>query len=96
MSFEKIPMTKLTRVYEKTSKNGNRYFTGRLGASRLLIFKDCRLSDENSVAVWSVLVQEVLDQHDSKQVDRKQKQPKADQVQQSIDAQAPLDDEIPF
>ncbi len=32
------PMVKLAGLYEKTSAKGNRYFIGRLGNARLLMF----------------------------------------------------------
>ena len=48
------PLAKLARVFEKTSATGNRYFVGRLGGSRLLMFLD-RESDSDDPC-WSLFV----------------------------------------
>lgn len=49
--------TKLTTLYEKTSDRGNRYFVGRLGATRVLLFRDEYAEGEDPV--WNLLVQEI-------------------------------------
>ncbi len=45
----------LGRLYERTSQKGNRYFSGRLGAARVMLFKDDYADDDN---VWQLFVQE--------------------------------------
>jgi len=46
----------LTRLYERTSKFGNRYFVGRLGAARLLLFRDNHGPEPN---IWELLTQPI-------------------------------------
>ncbi len=43
----------LGRPYERTSQKGNRYFSGRLGAARIMLFKDDYADD-----VWQLFVQD--------------------------------------
>ena len=50
----KIPLTKL---YEKVSGRGNRYFTGRLGNARIVMFQDTQA--EGSDPVWQVYLSDV-------------------------------------
>jgi len=45
----------LGRLYERTSQRGNRYFSGRLGASRVMLFRDEKADDDN---VWQLFVQD--------------------------------------
>ncbi len=45
----------LGRLYERTSQKGNRYFSGRLGAARIMQFKDEYADDDN---VWQLFVQD--------------------------------------
>jgi len=45
----------LGRLYERTSLKGNRYFSGRLGAARIMLFKDDHADDDN---VWQIFVQD--------------------------------------
>ena len=45
----------LGRLYERTSQKGNRYFSGRLGAARVMLFKDDYADDDN---VWQLFVQD--------------------------------------
>ena len=37
---------KLGRLYEKTSAKGTRYFVGRLGAARVLLFQSRETADD--------------------------------------------------
>ena len=48
------PMVKIGRVFEKTSARGNQYMVGRLGAARLLAFRD-----RDNPEVWNLFVQQV-------------------------------------
>lgn len=43
----------VTRLFEKTSSKGNRYFVGRLGNARVLLFRDER-SDMEGDPVWQM------------------------------------------
>jgi hypothetical protein len=45
----------LARLFERTSAAGNRYFSGRMGAARIMLFKDERADDDN---VWQLFVQD--------------------------------------
>ena len=45
----------LGRLYERTSQKGNRYFSGRLGPVRVVLFKDEYADDAN---VWQLFVQD--------------------------------------
>jgi hypothetical protein len=51
------PSIPLTRLYEKTSKNGNVYLVGRLGGTRITVLKSREVADDGG-AVWNVLLQE--------------------------------------
>lgn len=62
MTGERKPMVKLTEVWERTSKSGNVYYSGFLGASQLLIFRDGERPHpsrpDETIVVWKVLLQE--------------------------------------
>jgi len=45
----------LGRLYERTSQRGNRYFSGRLGLARVMLFRDEKADDDN---VWQLFVQD--------------------------------------
>ena len=51
---------KLGRLYEKTSAKGTRYFVGRLGATRVLLFQSRETADDGG-AIWDLYLQEVED-----------------------------------
>jgi hypothetical protein len=51
------PSIPLTRLYERVSKSGNHYLTGRLGAARISILKSQELTDDGT-PIWNVLLQE--------------------------------------
>ena len=57
MSDAKI---RLCRLYEKQSARGTRYFVGRLGAARLLLFQSREIADDGG-AIWDLFVQELED-----------------------------------
>lgn len=46
------PMVKLAGLYEKTSQKGNRYFIGRLGNARLLMFANQDKKAETDPGWW--------------------------------------------
>ena len=52
---------KLGRLYEKTSARGTRYFVGRLGAARVLLFQSRETADDGGDPVWDLYLQEVED-----------------------------------
>jgi hypothetical protein len=62
VSGERKPMVLLTTVWERTSAQGNRYFSGFLGNSQLLMFDDGEqphpTREGETVHVWKVLLQE--------------------------------------
>jgi hypothetical protein len=59
---DRKPMVLLTTVWERVSQNGNRYFSGYLGNSQLLMFDDGEqphpTKPGETVHVWKVLLQE--------------------------------------
>ena len=50
---------KLGRLYEKTSAKGTRYFVGRLGAARVLLFQSRETADDGGDPVWDLYLQKV-------------------------------------
>ena len=62
MTTDRKPIVKLCEVWERTSAAGNRYFSGFLGASQLLMFDDGEhdhpTKPGEKVRVWKVLLQE--------------------------------------
>ena len=57
MAAARAPLVPLARLYEKVSTAGNRYFTGRLGYGRVLLFADGEADD--GTAIWRMHLQEV-------------------------------------
>jgi hypothetical protein len=54
------PKVMLLRLFERTSAKGNRYFTGRLGSAKLIVFEATDLPDDQrygAEVVWNVFVQ---------------------------------------
>ncbi len=49
---------RLGRLYEKTSAKGTRYFVGRLGAARVLLFQSRETADDGG-AIRDLYLQEV-------------------------------------
>lgn len=94
MSSDYGPQIKLTRLYERTSKSGNRYFSGRLGAAKILVFKSRDTTDDGA-PIWDVVLNEA-----------KPSEPKVQRAETNSAAPTPidqrsgfdkqLDDEIPF
>lgn len=62
---DKQPMVKLAGLYEKTSQKGNRYFVGRLGNARLLMFAN-QDKKQDSDPGWLLYVQERGEQQGDK------------------------------
>jgi hypothetical protein len=50
------PSIELTRLYEKTSQRGTRYFVGRLGLARITLLPGD--AAEDGTATWRMLLQE--------------------------------------
>ena len=48
------------RLYEKTNAKGTRYFVGRLGTARVLLFPSREIADGGD-PVWDLYLQEVED-----------------------------------
>lgn len=51
------PSIPLCKLYERTSKRGNTYLTGRLGAARVTILKTDQADDDGN-SIWSLMLQE--------------------------------------
>jgi hypothetical protein len=51
-----LPSIDLTRVYEKVSQRGTRYFVGRLGHARITLLPG--VAAEDRTATWRMLLQE--------------------------------------
>ncbi len=51
------PKVKLGTLYEKTSKAGRRYFVGRLGAARILLFSTGEAT-EDGTPIWELLAEQ--------------------------------------
>ena len=86
------PQVKLTRLYERTSKKtGNQYFTGRLGAAKVVMLKSREVTEEGG-AIWDVLLQEGSSEP-------KRGKPEATEPARAPEPYAPqqlADDAIPF
>lgn len=93
------PSVKLCRLYVRTSKNGNQYLAGRLGAAQVIAFLS-KEPNEHGQHYYDVKVQEPED--------RSEYQPKPGKADHQAPVQAAeasaapanqrgfLDDEIPF
>ena len=51
---DEAPPITACKLYEKTSKAGNIYLTGRLGGLRVLIFKTRELADDGVTPIWEL------------------------------------------
>ncbi len=51
------PKIKPGTLYEKTSKAGRRYFVGRLGAARILLFSTGETT-EDGTPIWELLAEQ--------------------------------------
>ncbi len=56
MIMDTTAKIRLTTLYGKTSMGGNRYFVGRLGAARIMLFED-KFADGDDPA-WHLCIQE--------------------------------------
>jgi hypothetical protein len=79
------PKVPLCRLFEKTSANGNRYFVGRLGSARVLMFRDTKA--EGTDPQWNLLVQEA----DNHRINKSVGTPSTKAKQAAYDMQAPVD-----
>lgn len=78
-------LTKLCGVWRKQSKNGNEYFVGRLGASKLIILanKKAEFDDEPD---FHIFVQNTPDQQrQAKPAPKRSNGPTKQQVQAELD-----------
>jgi len=98
------PSIKVARVFEKTSKSGNRYFIGRWGGARIVLLKS-KDAAEDGPPIWDVLLQEAPAKSDDKPQERPQREPSnetkptpsaADERAKRDYARPSLDDPIPF
>jgi hypothetical protein len=87
------PSIKIARLYEKTSKSGNVYFTGRLGMAKIAILKSKEVAEDGS-PIWDVLMSEAPARSGAT---RATKAPaKAPEAEQRDPVKPPMDDAIPF
>jgi hypothetical protein len=85
-------MLKLTKLFQKTSKNGNTYFVGRLGAAKVVLLKDNK-QEEGSDPVWNLLLDEAQDKRNSNT--RQEQQP--ERRDRAVSAPNPeMEDAMPF
>lgn len=56
MNQDKKKVT-LMGLYEKVDKNGNQFFTGKLGMSDVLVFKNTKKKSEKSPDFWVYAVE---------------------------------------
>lgn len=56
MSKTNGPKVPLLRLWERTSANGNRYFSGYMGQASVVMFRDDKAEGDNPV--WQVYVSE--------------------------------------
>ena len=88
---------KLTRMFKKTSaKTGSEYFVGRLGGSRILLFR-AREQPDDGDEVFELLIEPVEDDQPAGRAprqDRQERQPRTRQRPQEKAAEI-VDDPIP-
>jgi len=84
------------RLYEKTSKNGNTYLTGRWGGAKVAVLKSRDVADDGS-AMWDVLLSPAQERPkpDTRQQAESPIQPSLAPASPSL-ASSELSDEIPF
>ena len=108
MAKDFAPQIQICNLYEKTSQSGNKYFVGRWGGARVLLFRDRNSEQsEGSDPIWNLLLQEMP----PRQADRQRKpdsrkssgeRPASNGTHVTADWQAPpenaapFDDKIPF
>jgi hypothetical protein len=51
---------RLCRVYEKTSKSGNKYFAGRLAGAKIAIMLSKDVADDGG-AIWDIVLSQAID-----------------------------------
>jgi hypothetical protein len=93
------PSIKLTQLYERESRNGNRYFAGRLGYAKIVVLKSDRTA-EDGTPIWDVLMQEAPLNGKHQKSDRapagKASSETPEKPANRGNVNAPLNDEIPF
>ena len=86
---------KLTRMFKKTSaKTGSEYFVGRLGGSRILLFR-AREQPDDGDEVFELLIEPVEDDGGAGRVPRQERQPRTRRQPQEKAAAEIKDDPIP-
>jgi hypothetical protein len=51
------PSIPITRLFERVSKSGNHYLTGRLGAAKIAVLKSNEITDDG-MPIWNVVLSE--------------------------------------
>lgn len=54
------PSIKLAKLYEKTSKSGNVYMTGRIGGAKVALLKSRETQDDGG-AIWEIVLTQAND-----------------------------------
>jgi hypothetical protein len=87
------PSVPLCRLYERVSKNGNPYLTGRLGAAKIAVLKSNEVSDDG-VPIWNVVLSEAAAKPQGERVGTRtvRTEPDADHSRR----QPLADDPVPF
>jgi len=87
------PSIPLTRLFERTSKKGTHYLTGRLGAAKIVVLKSNDTTDDGT-PIWNVLLSPAPPKPATESaVKSRGPQPDAEAAR---DWQRPLNDAIPF
>ena len=89
------PSIKIARLYERESRNGNRYFAGRLGYAKIVILKSDHTADDGT-PIWDVLLQEAPRTGPATEHVAKAKHTAPASPAGRDNVNAPLNDEIPF
>lgn len=86
------PSIPLMRLYERTSRKGTHYLTGRLGAAKVVVLKSSETT-EDGTPIWNVLVSPTPPKPAPDAAQAKPSEPNGEPAR---DRQRPLDDAIPF
>lgn len=95
MAYDNAPKVQLCRIYKKTSKSGNEYFTGRLGGAKIAVLKSREVADDGG-EIWNV----ILEPTSEKRVEAGNGKPSSFAEQRGLATDGArggmTDDEIPF
>lgn len=99
MTYQNNSSFMLTRFYRKKSKNGNTYFSGKLGYSNVVLLKSNEVSDDGA-EIWNLLISEGQNKGASKPKSQTATKSRSDEMKERREAiehyQKPFDDDLPF